>query len=466
MQKLLLSALLALAAPAPSDGFRDLLPELAALDHRDESGRHDRVDDARLAAIERRLEAFLDLPPELGIVLTDDGGGRIRQAYGLQFERFRARLWHRGLATRLCNVAFSLDGERVFVDGLCFLDPDGTSKDTQTRLRGRGHYFLSGLPLLFRGLVAELESIESVAGVKLALVSPSGGRHVHPGYATVRYGFYVGDGEVQRQLHVSAKVALTASPDGPDEPEGAAREAQASEHRTVEGRAVGPASEWRPLDEALAAGVEVIESFDLPGLERVLLRGSAAHWDEYQLDLHVGGTGDASPTVKATVWRDFNAPDRWRVMDSRRQLVEHAADLDTFLALLRRALELGGEERRSLGVFAVTGDPDTGRGVALVVTVPEGPVWDAQRGTLHVLRSEDGSAVAVVEETELRDFRIGRGLRARLDATSAEGHAFGFGCAVIVTDVGTELDEREIVRYRDLAAPLLGGSALRPPARK
>jgi hypothetical protein len=72
----------------------------------------------------------------------------------------------------------------------------------------------------------------------------------------------------------------------------------------------------------------------------------------------------------------------------------------------------------------------------------------------------------VVEETELRDFRIGRGLRARLDATSAEGHAFGFGCAVIVTDVGTELDEREIVRYRDLAAPLLGGSALRPPARK
>ena len=448
MLKLLALPILFALTTGPGDELRDLAEDLRRLHERGPDGSHG-IPDERVHAIEQRLTHFLQLPTGLQASLRDGGGGRMHQTYSLERDTLRLRLQHDGLG--LCEVQVALDGERIFLDGLCFLDPEGRSEATRGRLRGRSFYNLDRLPVLYGSL---LEAVDAVSGrgPKLMAFSPWGSEHSFPGHMPARFGFDAGSPAAPRNLTVTASLAMAAATAG-ETP------APSSRHLTMDGHAAPPADRWPALDEALDVGLELLGQLTLPGLVAVQARGGAPWGPEFQLELRLTQP-HGEVDLRAAAWKPLHGepPRRWRAMEASGLLLERALDLEHLLALARSALDLAARRGESLGAFAATWDPGAGDHLALVLTVPAASVWQARSGHLHVLRRSPGAPPRVVEETPVRDFTLRGNLSRDLSARAESGRTLELGLHP-ASDV-REYDPRNLVRYGELAAPLMGGSAL------
>ena len=445
-----------LVAPLASDDLFHLVAELRALDHHDGEGHYDQVDEQRLVALEQRLGAMLELPPELGLSLELPGGSRVPQGYALQHDRLSARLVHGPDEDRLCSVFLSLDGERATLEDLRFVQLDGASRRTRMQLRSEDYLPRARQGAFFRNLVAELGTSAELP-VELHSIGPSGGLNFHARYAYVNYRYFVGDGDVRHELQVCAKVSVF---DG-EPAQGARPEAEVPGWRLYGGGEPGPADAWRSLRTALERGVALIRRCEAVGPRRIQLRGGSPCSDDYTLRLELSH-GDATPaTLTAGVWRD--GEDRWRVMEDSAQLPELAVDLDVYLALVDRAARLAADDGASIGAFGVAFEASTGSSLALVVTCAEDSLWDAAAASLRVLRVDAQGALQVVDQVQLDEIQVQRGLRPGFKGTSTQGHSLEY--SIQLAGDSFEVDPARL-RYRDLSAPLMGGSGARPARRR
>ena len=355
----------------------------------------DRIGDARVAEIESRLGEHLALPDELSISLTHSHGTRIAQDNSLGHGYVSTEIVRGEPRKQLFAAAIYLDGERVQIGSLRIATVEAGP--------------------FFRGMVAELATIKSRADerVQLHMISPSNW--------SVRYNFALGDREANNILRVEGKRPGT------------------------EGRAIKP---------ALAAALELVDALNVPSPHYLHLRSTSVDEDRYVLDFPYRSEDESIKHFSVAVWRDGVDSASWLVTESSRQLVDRAVPLDAFLSLRKQALALA--DGRSLGVFAVARDEKGGGSHALVVTVAKGSIWEAQEAELTVLRVSGSAKPIVAERTTLGEIGGRRGIGPEFKATSAEGHAFTFAL-VQITDID-EVEPRELVRYRDFAAPLLGGT--------
>ena len=227
-----------------------------------------------------------------------------------------------------------------------------------------------------------------------------------PPCATARVWLRADHGPGEASVSVTVRLPLAEAPAGSEPPPGVSR---------IETRDLG-----RLLDTA--TGLLGPIALDFPHSMRLFPLGQDPSVFELVLDPY--RHGDPPVPIWARLRREQGTGAEWSVSNQAQQLAFGAVDLAAFVDVVNLVAALVIEGGRRIGAFGLARGDEPGVVLALLVCVDEPTLWQAERGTLHLIRSGPLEPARVIETNELPAFDVLQRPGFALAATTARGDVF------------------------------------------
>lgn len=422
--------------PGVCPELRDLVPDLLVVDRMREGTSRYVVGERRVAELEERLGDYLGLPPALRVRLTTVAGHRREVA---KAGVVSASVVHRASGVDLGLWTASWDGACVHSAGLQFLRADAAGPKTCELHRGASHYPASLLPTLFERL-SEVAEVAAARPLLQSLIPGPGSIAAVPPFATARCYLRVDQPPGEASVCVSVRLPLATEPERSQPPP------------------AGPRAVVRDLAPLLDTGLALLARIDLAFPHSIQLSPELGDPGVFELDLDPYRREHPPVPIRARLRREDGLAGEWAVADRWGRLAPGAVGLAAFVDVSNLVARIVVDRGRRVGAFGLARGDEDGEVAGLLVTVDAESLWDAERGTLHLLRAGSGGRAEVLEEVELPALETAPGVRIARTATTARGDVLRI--EVQDGEILTRRPEPPVLRFRGRDYALLGGRAL------